>query len=298
MLLDAWCLHHVTFVFRIMLTVSFIIWLFRLTHDATIMKLIKCWWKLIPKITQNIKSLLARTCPQRNIFAIFQENYYVEIYGSLKKFYFRDEYNAKKKNNLILKFKVRVNFVTGSLHVFSSKSKVCGIHLWQLWTNFSFHPVPAGWQKCACSLSSRFSLIIALVLMALADYVAYARRGSFHRFDTICSISSSFLLWTRRATKRLREPRHPFCLAISAVSIIQRETFTVVPSIMKIQNDTGNFLAGFLAVLSVYFSRLRNIRFLTIFGKIYVHISLSGEIFSNSSVLRLTSLFIDVLFCL
>ena len=204
----------------------------------------------------------------------------------------------KKKNNLILKFKVRVNFVTGSLHVFSSKSKVCGIHLWQLWTNFSFHPVPAGWQKCACSLSSRFSLIIALVLMALADYVAYARRGSFHRFDTICSISSSFLLWTRRATKRLREPRHPFCLAISAVSIIQRETFTVVPSIMKIQNDTGNFLAGFLAVLSVYFSRLRNIRFLTIFGKIYVHISLSGEIFSNSSVLRLTSLFIDVLFCL
>ena len=118
-------------------------------------------------------------------------------------------------------------------------------------------------KACTLVIIARFSLIIAPVLMAFTLHTLDAK--VFTGLIPSRSVSFSFLLWTR-----LREPRRPFCLAISA-----RETFAVVPSIMKIQSDAGNSFSRGLNVWSEKntFSDYRS-----------KCTSLSGEVFSNSSV--------------
>ena len=103
----------VTFVFRIMLTICFIIWLFRLDG----LQLWSSWNRMLVKPNtkiraRTIKSLLARTRPCQMIKKLFC--------------YFSKEFWNFKK----------MNFAVDFLRVFPS-NRSYRIHLWY----FSFHPV-------------------------------------------------------------------------------------------------------------------------------------------------------------
>ena len=52
----------------------------------------------------------------------------------------------RKKGRKIVKFKIKINFASDSLHVPPSNRK-CRIYLRWSWTNFSFHPVRTCWSN-------------------------------------------------------------------------------------------------------------------------------------------------------